>query len=145
MKVHPRYHFVDVNLKKMYQKDESFILAQQTVQMYYTKYPSIKKNKADWMTVCKIKTRGVVDESKWIEIAYQPEEVVPVLEVVIDNQTYDVRDLNGLQIVVNLLIAHQQDAGISRTQAGQTNNEDEEDDEDNFDDYETNENEDEAA
>ncbi|KAL2235350.1 UNVERIFIED_CONTAM: hypothetical protein Sindi_1267200 [Sesamum indicum] len=48
-------------------------------------------------------------------------------------------------IVVNLSIAHQQDAGTSRTQAGQTNNEVEEDDEDNFNDYETDENEYEVA
>ncbi|KAL0392831.1 UNVERIFIED_CONTAM: hypothetical protein Sradi_2505900 [Sesamum radiatum] len=42
MKVHPSYHLVDVNFKKLYQKDDPFILAQQAVQVYFTEYPSLK-------------------------------------------------------------------------------------------------------
>ncbi|KAL0349542.1 UNVERIFIED_CONTAM: hypothetical protein Sradi_4103400 [Sesamum radiatum] len=64
MKVHPSYHLVDVNFKKLYQKDDPFILAQQAVQVYFTEYPSMKRDKADWMAVCKIKARRVVDDSK---------------------------------------------------------------------------------
>ncbi|KAL0346386.1 UNVERIFIED_CONTAM: hypothetical protein Scaly_1654600 [Sesamum calycinum] len=59
MKVHPRYHLVDVNFKWMYQKDEPFILAQQAVQVYYTDYPSMRRDKAEWMVVCKTKARRV--------------------------------------------------------------------------------------
>ncbi|KAL0324634.1 UNVERIFIED_CONTAM: hypothetical protein Scaly_2430500 [Sesamum calycinum] len=44
MKVHLRYHVIDVNIKKVYQKNELFILAQQAVQVYYTEYPSMKEN-----------------------------------------------------------------------------------------------------
>ncbi|KAL0283511.1 UNVERIFIED_CONTAM: hypothetical protein Sangu_2885700 [Sesamum angustifolium] len=40
MKVHPSYHLVDVNIKKLYQKDDLFILARQAVQVYFTEYPS---------------------------------------------------------------------------------------------------------
>ncbi|KAL0433736.1 UNVERIFIED_CONTAM: hypothetical protein Slati_2707900 [Sesamum latifolium] len=47
MKVHPRYHLVDVNFKKLYQKDEPFILAQQAVQVCFTQYSSLKRDKAD--------------------------------------------------------------------------------------------------
>ncbi|KAL2226718.1 UNVERIFIED_CONTAM: hypothetical protein Sindi_2030500 [Sesamum indicum] len=75
----------------------------------------------------------IVDESKWIEIAYQPEEVIPALEVATDNQLYDLHDSTDLQIVVDLSIAHQQVVGISWTGASQTDDEDE----DNFEDYET--------
>ncbi|KAL2251864.1 UNVERIFIED_CONTAM: hypothetical protein Sindi_2308700, partial [Sesamum indicum] len=89
MKVHPRYHLIDVNFKKVYRKDELFVFAQQAVQVYYTEYPSMKRDKADWMTVYKTKTRRVVDESKWTEIAYQPEEVVLVPKVSTGNQLYD--------------------------------------------------------
>ncbi|KAL0395441.1 UNVERIFIED_CONTAM: hypothetical protein Slati_4510300 [Sesamum latifolium] len=64
MKVHPRYHLVDVNFKKVYQKNKPFILAQQVVQVYYTEYPSMKRDKVDRMTVCKIKARRVVDDSR---------------------------------------------------------------------------------
>ncbi|KAL0420386.1 UNVERIFIED_CONTAM: hypothetical protein Slati_3061500 [Sesamum latifolium] len=116
MKVHPRYHFVDINFKKLYQKDESFILAQQAVQVYFTQYPSLKRDKADWFAVAKVKARRVVDESKWTEIcAYQPDEVLPVLVVGTDNQTYDLRDPNSLKVMVN-----NEAAGTSRSQACQT-------------------------
>ncbi|KAK4386054.1 hypothetical protein Sango_2476000 [Sesamum angolense] len=40
MKVHQSYHLVDVNFKKLYQKDDPFILAQQAVQVYFTEYLS---------------------------------------------------------------------------------------------------------
>ncbi|KAL2231198.1 UNVERIFIED_CONTAM: hypothetical protein Sindi_1714200 [Sesamum indicum] len=96
MKVYSCYHLVDVNFKKGYQKDEPFILAQQAVQVYCTEYPSMKRDKADWMVVCKTKVRRVVDESKWTEIAYHPEELVSVPEVAMDNQSYELRDPNGL-------------------------------------------------
>ncbi|KAL0332930.1 UNVERIFIED_CONTAM: hypothetical protein Scaly_2194500 [Sesamum calycinum] len=68
MKVHPSYHFVDVNFKKLYQKDDPFILAQQAVQTE--------------------------------TVAYQSGEVVPVPIVAVDNQSYDLRDPNGLQVVL---------------------------------------------
>ncbi|KAL0298829.1 UNVERIFIED_CONTAM: hypothetical protein Sradi_6542700 [Sesamum radiatum] len=86
MKVHPPYHLFDVKFKNLYQKDDPFIFAQQTIQVNFTEYPSMKKDKANLMDVCKIKARRVVDESKWTEtFAYQPEEVVLVPVVAIDN------------------------------------------------------------
>ncbi|KAL0286046.1 UNVERIFIED_CONTAM: hypothetical protein Sangu_2750700 [Sesamum angustifolium] len=79
MKVQLRYHLVDVNFKKLYQKDGLLVLAQQAVQVYFTKYPSMKMKKADWMVICKIKAQRVVDESKWTEtFAYQSEKVVTI-------------------------------------------------------------------
>ncbi|KAL0445975.1 UNVERIFIED_CONTAM: hypothetical protein Slati_1725400 [Sesamum latifolium] len=71
MNVHPRYHLVDVNFKKVYQKNESFILAQQAVQVYYTEYSSMKRDKVDWLAVCRIKARRVVDDSCWTEVAFK--------------------------------------------------------------------------
>ncbi|KAL0282721.1 UNVERIFIED_CONTAM: hypothetical protein Sangu_2934800 [Sesamum angustifolium] len=118
MKVHPRHHLIDVNLKKLYQKDDPFILAQQVVQVYFTEYPSMKRDKAGWMVVRKIKAQRVVNESKCTEtFAYQPEEVVPVPIVATDNQSYDLRDLNGLQLVVDLSMVQQQAVGTSRRSA----------------------------
>ncbi|KAL0410931.1 UNVERIFIED_CONTAM: hypothetical protein Slati_3682800 [Sesamum latifolium] len=127
MKLHPRYHLVDVDFKKVYQKDEPFILAQQAVHVYYIEHPSMKRDKADWMVVCKTKARRVVDESRWTDIAYQPEEVIPIPAVATDNQTYD------------LSAAQQQGAGTSRTQYGETDNEQDEDGEDSSEEYENNE------
>ncbi|KAL0302299.1 UNVERIFIED_CONTAM: hypothetical protein Scaly_2565800 [Sesamum calycinum] len=118
MKVHPSYHLVDVNFKKMYQKNDPFILAQQAVQVYFTEYPSMKRDKAEWMVVCKVKARRVVDDCKWTEtVAYQPEEVVPVSIVAVDNQSYDLRDPNGLQVVL--------EAGTSLRQLHENEDEDE--------------------
>ncbi|KAL0428615.1 UNVERIFIED_CONTAM: hypothetical protein Slati_3036300 [Sesamum latifolium] len=77
IKVHPRYYLIDVNFKRLYQKDEPFILAQQAVQVYYTDYPSMRRDRVDRMVVCKIKARRVVDVSRWTDVAYQLEEVEP--------------------------------------------------------------------
>ncbi|KAL0301935.1 UNVERIFIED_CONTAM: hypothetical protein Sradi_6470300 [Sesamum radiatum] len=124
MKVYPSYHLIDVNFKKLYQKDDPFILAQQAVQLYFMDYPSMKKDKADWMTVCKIKAWRVVDDSKWIEtVAYQPEEVVPVPRVAVNNQSYDLRDPNGLQVVLEA-------AGTSQRQLHENDDENEDEDSD---------------
>ncbi|KAL0419204.1 UNVERIFIED_CONTAM: hypothetical protein Sradi_1333900 [Sesamum radiatum] len=103
MKVHPSYHLVDVNFKKLFQKDDPFIITQQAVQVYSRSTPSMKKDKADWMVVCKTKARRVVDDSQCTEtVEYQPEEVVPVPIVVVDNQSYDLRDPDGVQVVWRL-------------------------------------------
>ncbi|KAL0428285.1 UNVERIFIED_CONTAM: hypothetical protein Slati_3003300 [Sesamum latifolium] len=91
------------------------------------------EEKADWLVVAKVKAQRVVDESKWTEIcAYQLDEVLPVPVLGTDNQTYDLRDPNGLQVMV-----HNQAAGTSRSQARQTDDDNEDDDEDSFEDDET--------
>ncbi|KAL0420721.1 UNVERIFIED_CONTAM: hypothetical protein Slati_3095000 [Sesamum latifolium] len=87
------------------------------------------------LTNCEVVTPyyEVVDESKWTEIcSYQPDEVVPVPIVGSDNQTYDLRDPNGLQVMID-----NQAVGTSRSQARQTDDENEDDDEDSFEDDET--------
>ncbi|KAL0324653.1 UNVERIFIED_CONTAM: hypothetical protein Scaly_2432400 [Sesamum calycinum] len=98
IKVHPHYHLVNVNFKRVYQKDEPFIVAQQAVQVYYTEYPSMKRDKIDWMAVCKTKARRV--ESHWTNVAYQIDEEVPVPEVNTNNQTCDLHDPDGLQLAI---------------------------------------------
>ncbi|KAL0331687.1 UNVERIFIED_CONTAM: hypothetical protein Sangu_1714200 [Sesamum angustifolium] len=101
-------------------------------------YPRMKRDKADWMTVCKIKARRVFDESKWTEtFAYQPEEVVPVPVVATDNQAYNLRDPNGLQVVVDLSMAQQHTTGTSRRQVYENDDENNDEDEDNVGDDKT--------
>ncbi|KAL0283929.1 UNVERIFIED_CONTAM: hypothetical protein Sangu_2858100 [Sesamum angustifolium] len=112
MKVHPHYHLVDVNFKWVYQKDEPFILAQQAVQVYYTEYRSMKRDKIDWMTVCKTKVRRV--ESHYTSVAYQIDEEVPVPEVNTNNQTYDLHDPDGLKLIADLTSAMQHGVRTSR-------------------------------
>ncbi|KAL0427434.1 UNVERIFIED_CONTAM: hypothetical protein Slati_2918200 [Sesamum latifolium] len=124
MKVHPRYHLVDVNFKKVYQKNEPFILAQQAVQVYYTEYPSMKRDKVDWMVVCKIKARRLVDDSRWTEVAFQEEESIHTPQVLTDDHNYILHDPTGMQLVVNL---NQQGADTSRAANGESNDEPDED------------------
>ncbi|KAL0404142.1 UNVERIFIED_CONTAM: hypothetical protein Sradi_2055000 [Sesamum radiatum] len=135
LKVHPHYHLVDVNFKRVYQKDEPFILAQQAVQVYYTEYPSTKRDKIDWMAVCKTKARRFVDESRWTNVVYQIEEDLPVPEVNTNNQTHDLHDPDGLQLIVDLTSTMQHRVGISRA----NENDKDKDEEDSFDNYETDE------
>ncbi|KAL0345641.1 UNVERIFIED_CONTAM: hypothetical protein Sradi_4395400 [Sesamum radiatum] len=130
MKVHPRYHFIDVNFKKVYQKNEPFILTQQAVQVYYMEYPSMKKDKVDWMIVCKTKARRVIDDFRWTEVAFQKEETIPTLQVVRDNYIYDLHDPNGIQLYFMTCMTVRSERCES----------DDESDEDNFDkEYETEE------
>ncbi|KAL0389063.1 UNVERIFIED_CONTAM: hypothetical protein Scaly_0263400 [Sesamum calycinum] len=65
----------------------------------------------------------VVDDSKWSEtVPYQPEEVVPVPIVAVDNQSYNLRDANGIQVVLEV-------AGTSRRQLHENDEENEDEDE----------------
>ena len=59
MKIHKQYFLVDVNHKRKLSKDESFILVMQAAQVYYVPYPNLRKDKYDWLAVCKVKTRPV--------------------------------------------------------------------------------------
>ncbi|KAL0323571.1 UNVERIFIED_CONTAM: hypothetical protein Sangu_1976400 [Sesamum angustifolium] len=137
MKVHPCYQLVDVNFKKVYQKNETFILEQQAVQVYYTTYPIMKRDKGDWMTICKTKARRVIDDSRWTEVAFQEDKTIPSPQVVTDNHNYELHGPNYIQLVVELSIANQQGAGTSGSAQCESGDKS---DKDNFDEnYETEE------
>ncbi|KAF7802763.1 pheromone-processing carboxypeptidase KEX1-like [Senna tora] len=70
-KVHPRYGIIEINRKKYFSKYEPFVLAQQSQQVYFAEYASKKRDRADWLVVCKIKSRSVINAP---EIAYQEDE-----------------------------------------------------------------------
>ena len=82
MKVHKQYFLVDVNLKRKLSKDEPFILAMQAAQIYYIPYPSLRKDKSDWLVVYKFKARPVIDVPAAVDkivttnIAFQEDELV---------------------------------------------------------------------
>ncbi|KAK4390386.1 hypothetical protein Sango_2101900 [Sesamum angolense] len=115
MKVHLPYHFVDINFNKVYQKNEPFILTQQAEQIYYTEYPSMKRDKVDWMAVCKAKARRVIDDSQWTKVAFREDETIPTPQVMTDNHNYDLHDPNDIQLVVELFVANQQGTGTSHS------------------------------
>ena len=82
MKVHKQYFLVDVNQKRKLSKDEPFILAMQAAQVYYVPYPNLRKDKSDWLAVCKVKARliidvpAAVDKTVTTNIAFQEDEFV---------------------------------------------------------------------
>lgn len=81
MKVHKQYPLVDVNHRRKLNKYEPFILAMQAAQVYYVSYPSLRRDKSDWLAVCKVKARSVIDIPATVEIttvnmAFQEDEPV---------------------------------------------------------------------
>ncbi|XVE92707.1 hypothetical protein REPUB_Repub01dG0122800 [Reevesia pubescens] len=61
VRVHPRYGLVEVKHKSTLLTNEPFVLAQQCQQVYYTTYPSKRKERHDWWAVGKIKARNRFD------------------------------------------------------------------------------------
>ncbi|GJZ61736.1 hypothetical protein Tco_0617873 [Tanacetum coccineum] len=74
MKVHEGYNLVDVNHKRRFNKYEPFILASQSSQVYYTSYPSLRRDKVDWWVVSKAKPRSFIDLPD-DNMAFQDDEV----------------------------------------------------------------------
>ncbi|OMO94455.1 hypothetical protein COLO4_16326 [Corchorus olitorius] len=113
MKVHPLYKLVDVNHKEFYRKYDPFILAQQAIQVYYCHYPSMKKDKVDWMAVCETKSRRVIDsaskeESDQDATAYQVDDIQHAPSVSISKQIPSLFDqLQGITLEVDLGILPQ--------------------------------------
>ncbi|KAK8662186.1 hypothetical protein V6N13_091773 [Hibiscus sabdariffa] len=61
-KINPKYpSLVEVNEKKRYSGNDIFVLATQATQVYYVNYPSLRRDKQDWLVVIKIKARAIVD------------------------------------------------------------------------------------
>ena len=65
-RLHNQYGLTKVNIKRRFSKYKPFILAQQAQQVYYAKYlrkkiKSQKKEKVDWLAICKIKAKGMID------------------------------------------------------------------------------------
>ncbi|KAL0401778.1 UNVERIFIED_CONTAM: hypothetical protein Slati_4207700 [Sesamum latifolium] len=87
------------------------------------------------LTNCEVVTpyyERVVDDSRSTKVAFQEDETIPTPQVLMDDHNYEVYDLNGIQLVVDL---NQQGAGMSRAANGESV---EEPDKDSYDDdYET--------
>ena len=73
---------VDVSHKLKLIKDELFILAMQAAQVYYVPYPSLRKDKSDWLAVYKVKPKPVIDVPTAVDkivttnITFQEEELI---------------------------------------------------------------------
>lgn len=60
-KVHQRYNIAEVNRRKRLNVYEPFVLAMQATQVFFCNYPSLKRDKVDWLVVSKVKARPLVE------------------------------------------------------------------------------------
>ncbi|XP_047314395.1 uncharacterized protein LOC124918236 [Impatiens glandulifera] len=90
------YRLVEVNLKRKYLRYDPFILEQQAIQVYYSPYPSKTSRQSSWMSVCKTKARGKVEE-QWTDdnVVYQQEVHITSIhnELPLNIRSYDVSNL----------------------------------------------------
>ncbi|XP_058000739.1 uncharacterized protein LOC131178813 [Hevea brasiliensis] len=87
IKVHKHYNLVDINHRKRLNKYEPFILASQAEQMVYIPYPSLRRDKADWYTVCKVKPRATV-------VMPQINVTEPILDQAFQNEAVQVLQID---------------------------------------------------
>ncbi|PKU84858.1 hypothetical protein MA16_Dca014054 [Dendrobium catenatum] len=74
-RVHPTYGLVDVKHSRRYGKFDPFVLASQAIQVYFSKYPSGRRDKQDWLAVIKIKARRIIDQQYIVVTAHQEDEM----------------------------------------------------------------------
>ncbi|KAJ8773690.1 hypothetical protein K2173_006340 [Erythroxylum novogranatense] len=64
VKVHRQYNLVKINNRRRLRQFEPFVLAVQAKQVCYIPFPSLRRDKADWLAVCKVKPRGVYESPR---------------------------------------------------------------------------------
>ena len=108
-RVHPKYNIVEVNHRCRFNKYEPFVLAQQATYVYYCPYPSLRRDRADWWVVNKIKARAVVEIPQSSGIIHPPPKAQPFQEddmqfhviVVASNEPMSLVDPNGAVIQID--------------------------------------------
>ena len=92
--VHPNYNLIEIKHTFRYQQYDPFVLAKQALQVCYTPYPSLKRNKVDWSAVFKTKARFTFDGKNIPkEQAYQA-DIEENVEITITNDQTDFGPLN---------------------------------------------------
>ncbi|XP_047309666.1 uncharacterized protein LOC124913089 [Impatiens glandulifera] len=101
-RMNDNYRLVEVNMKRKYLRYDPFILAQQAIQVHYSPYPSRTSRQSSWMSVCKTKARGKVEE-QWTDDNVMYQQEVPItsihIELPLNIRSYDVsnmRDPNNI-------------------------------------------------
>lgn len=61
MNVHEQYKIVEVNHTKKYPKYDPFVLSYQATQVYYSSYPSLRRDRVQWWAVFKTHARSDVN------------------------------------------------------------------------------------
>ncbi|XP_057999062.1 uncharacterized protein LOC110665227 [Hevea brasiliensis] len=134
IKVHKQYNIVDINLRKRLNKYEPFILASQAEQVVYLPYPSLRRDKADWHAVCKVKPRSIVImpqtnlTEQMSDQAFQ-DEAVEVFQIDTQVEGEQIGPLNDPSGEPLELIAAEEEELLDETNLDFTTESDEEDEE----------------
>ncbi|XP_052181209.1 uncharacterized protein LOC127794273 [Diospyros lotus] len=101
VKIHHAYKIVEVNEKKKWNTNEQFVLASQAIQVYFCEYPSLRRNKSDWLVVTKVKPRFIVEvpQSFNNQEATLPREALPYQEDDVELHDIAVDDAQILETV----------------------------------------------
>ncbi|KAL0402128.1 UNVERIFIED_CONTAM: hypothetical protein Slati_4242700 [Sesamum latifolium] len=91
----------------------------------------------DWVWRHFNPAQRIIDGSRWIEVTYHLKKAIPTPKVATVNQTCDLYDPNGIQLVVDLSVTHQSGAGTSCLANDESDDEDDEHGKDSFEGYET--------
>lgn len=81
-RIHPQYKLIEVKRGREFNRYEPFIFAVQAEQVYFASYPTLKRNATDWLAVCKIKARSIMEVSD--SNACMPSDVMAFQEDVCD-------------------------------------------------------------
>ncbi|XP_039116570.1 uncharacterized protein LOC120252166 [Dioscorea cayenensis subsp. rotundata] len=126
-RIHPRYKLIDVHKNKAFNKYEPFILATQAAQVFYSPYPSLRKSCNDWLAVCAIKARSIVEvagtQAPSICNAFQEDEV-QVHEIENHDEELSLNSSDGAFIEIDGM-----DIDEEVSQEGEVSEEDDEDEE----------------
>ncbi|OMP08891.1 hypothetical protein COLO4_06019 [Corchorus olitorius] len=110
MKIHPTYKLVDVHKKKLYKKFDPFVLAQQAIQVFYSEFFSLKKDKVDWMAVCEAKSKRVIESTfndHEEDTTLQVDEVQQMPAVIITEQGPQLFDPKGINLTIDFGDLHE--------------------------------------
>ncbi|XP_073152072.1 uncharacterized protein [Henckelia pumila] len=69
-RVHSIYKLVEVNANRRFNKFEPFIFAVQAGQVFYVKYPTIRRGPSEWLAVCRMKARSTIEIPTSLALEY---------------------------------------------------------------------------
>ncbi|KAK9094890.1 hypothetical protein Scep_026359 [Stephania cephalantha] len=106
-RAHRKLHLIEVHRNRRLNKYEPFILAMQACQVYYLPYPSLRRDRYEWLAVCNLHPRlaveqtivGNVEERVPRDTAFQEDQIADgVVEVDNELTITSLRDSSGSQM-----------------------------------------------
>ncbi|KAF7812499.1 uncharacterized protein G2W53_033475 [Senna tora] len=105
VKVDGKYGLVDVDYRSKLQSNESFILAEQAQQVYYTKFPvSGSRVNGEWWAACKVRAKLFMDET--LNSVGEVSNEFSTFDYYQDDESLTIHDRTSEEEEINLLDAH---------------------------------------